>query len=320
LRFVLIGAVGSTLIALETMVEIGVPPICLFTLDAAKSKRHSDFVDLKPIAKRYNVPVKEIVNINAPDTLNAIANLNPDYIFVIGWSQICSKEFLSIPKKGVIGYHPSLLPENRGRGVIPWTILQRKKETGSTLFWIDEGLDSGDILAQESFKISLDETATTLYRKHEDCLKKLLVGSIPKILDGTAPRIPQDHSRATYCSKRIPDDGYIDWNLPAESIWTLIRAVTHPYPGAFTFYKEKKVILWEADYIGEAPYFGLPGQIQNVSKEGALVQCGDRKHILIKKIQLENEIEVSPEKFFKNHDKLGLDILTLYRKLITGGE
>lgn len=319
MRFVLIGTVGSTLIALEAMAEIGVPPVCLFTLEESKSKRHSDYIDLKPIAKKYNVPVKEIVNINDSETMKDIVILEPDYIFVIGWSQICSKEFLSIPNKGVIGYHPSLLPENRGRGVIPWTILQRKKITGSTLFWMDEGVDSGDILAQESFEISPGETAMTLYRKHEECLKRLLADSIPKLLSGNAPRIPQDHSRATYCAKRTPDDGYIDWTLPAESIWTLIRAVTHPYPGAFTFYNGKKVIVWEAEYIGEAPYFGLPGQIQYVTKEGALVQCGDGKHILIKKIQFEDEVETSPERFFKNHEKLGLNILTLYKRL-TGGK
>lgn len=316
MQFVLIGTVGSTLITLKTMVEMGVSTIYLFTLDSSKSNRHSDYIDLKPIAKQYNIPVKEIININDPETMNSIASLDPDYIFVIGWSQICSKEFLAIPRKGVIGYHPALLPENRGRGVIPWTILQRKKETGSTLFWIDEGVDSGEILAQESFPISIDETATTLYQKHEDCLKRLLVSSISKILNGTAPRIPQDHSRATYCSKRTPVDGYIDWSLPAESIWTLIRAVTHPYPGAFTFYKGKKIIIWEADYVGEAPYFGLPGQIQNISHEGALVQCGDKKHILVKKVQVENGMEVSAKSIFKNHDKLGLDLVTLYRTLM----
>lgn len=316
MRIVLIGTVGSTLVTLKTMVEINVHPIYLFTLDSIKSKRHSDYVDLKPIAKQHNIPVKEIVSINDSETLSLISSLEPDYVLVIGWSQLCSKEFIMIPRKGVIGYHPSLLPENRGRAVIPWTILQQKNETGSTLFWIDEGMDSGDVVAQKSFTISKDETATSLCQKHMECLKKLLIYSVPKMLDDTVPRKPQDQNQATYCAKRTPSDGYIDWNMPAEYVWTLIRALTHPYPGAFTFYNQKKVIIWEADYIGEAPYHGLPGQIQNKTSEGILIQCGDRKHIAVKKVQIDNGLEVSVEGIFKRHDKLGLDVIASYQKLM----
>ena len=263
-----------------------------------------------------NIEVIETTNINAIDTIQIIKEYNPDYIFVIGWSQIIKKEILETPKRGIIGYHPSPLPKNRGRGVIPWTILQKNKETGSTLFWIDEGIDSGDILLQKVFPVEYNETAKTLYMKHMKVLRELLIEALGLIEDGNPPRIPQDHSKTTYCAKRTPEDGLINWDLPAEEIWTLIRAVTEPYPGAFTYYKDKKLIIWEAVYIGDAPYWGLPGQIQQLSSSGALVTCGDGKVLLIKTIQLEGGQKTSPQDIFKIHDKLGIDWLKLYQKYI----
>ena len=321
MRIVLIGAVESTRIAIEILAKYGSPPAVLLTLPLSKSLRHSDYVHLEPLAVRYGIPAIEVANINQPEVLQQIRSFQPDYIFVIGWSQICREEFLSIPRIGSIGYHPALLPENRGRAVIPWTILQRQIETGSTLFWLDSGADSGDVLIQEKFSVDPDETVTTLYHKHCQSLERLLSQALPMLLAGNPPRIPQEHSRATYCAKRVPNDGLIDWNLPAESVWTLIRAVGKPYPGAFTFLKGKKLFIWEADYVGEGPYWGLPGQVQAVLETGTLVQCGDGKHVLLKLVQLENEPQLSANLLLKNHEKLGIDLLMFYAHLsdITSG-
>lgn len=320
MRNILVGAVESTHIALETLAHYGVPPVALFTLPFSKSSRHSDYVHLEPLAVQYRVPVVEVSNINAPEVLEQIRSFKPDYLFVIGWSQICRQELLSIPSIGSIGYHPAPLPENRGRAVIPWTILQRRLDTGSTLFWLDEGVDSGDILVQEKFPIAPDETATTLYQKHSRSLQQLLSQALPMLATGKAPRTPQDHSRATYCAKRVPDDGFIDWNLPAESVWTLLRAVTKPYPGAFTFYKSKKLCVWEAEYLGDGPYWGLPGQVQAVLDTGVLIQCGDGRHILLKSVQLENELPLAANSLLRSHDKLGINLLTFYTRLSDGGK
>ena len=319
MRTILIGAVDSTKIALEILVKHGAPPLALFTLPLSKSSRHSDYVDLEPVAAKHGVPILPATNINKPEVLEQIRSLEPDYIFVIGWSQICRQEFLSIPKIGCIGCHPAAIPENRGRGVIPWTILQGCSETGISLFWLDEGVDSGDIIVQENFPVAPDETATTLYKKHGYYLEKILNEAVASLVAGKITRIAQDHSQASYCAKRTPDEGFIDWNLPAESIWTLIRAVTKPYPGAFTFYKGNKLVIWEADYVGEAPYWGLPGQIQAILEEGVLVQCGDGKHLLLKTCQLENEPETDANQVLrKNHEKLGINFLKLYTRILKG--
>jgi methionyl-tRNA formyltransferase len=302
MQIILIGAVDSTEIALKTLVDRDAAPVALFTLPPTKASRHSDYIDLEPLASKYKIPVEAALNVNSEEVLDKLRSYQPDYILVIGWSQICKREFLNIAKIGAIGCHPALLPTNRGRAVVPWTILQRITETGLTLFWLDEGADSGDIILQEKFTVAADETATTLYAKHCVCIENLLSKLIPLMEEGKIPRLPQQHDRATYCAKRVAEDGLIDWNLDADSIWTLIRAVTKPYPGAFTFYKNKKLTIWSADYIKEAPYWGLPGQIQAIDEKGILVQCGDRQHILLKTYQFEDRSQIT----FKIHDKLGI--------------
>src|SRR3546814_501635 len=126
---------------------------------------------------------------NAPDVLEAVSALAPDYVFVIGWSQICKPAFRQAAGGQVIGYHPAPLPRLRGRAVIPWTILLDEKITASTLFWIDDGVDSGPILAQRYFHIAPDETAAILYRQHMEALDRMLRESLPMIAQGSAPRL-----------------------------------------------------------------------------------------------------------------------------------
>ncbi len=316
MRVILIGAVESTKITLNVMINKNIKPL-LITLPHYYSYRHSDFVDLREICKENNIEIVETPNINSKDTIDIIKKYNPDYLFVIGWSQIVNNEILIIPKRGSIGFHPAPLPKNRGRGVIPWTILQKSKITGTTLFWLDEGVDSGDIFIQKKFPVEPNETAKTLYKKHSEILLDLLYEAFKLIEENNTPRIPQDHSQATYCAKRTPEDGFINWYLPADEIWTLIRAVTEPYPGAFTFYNEKKLIIWEADYIGDSPYCGLPGQIQKISDSGIFVSCGDGKILLLKNMQLENNNErILQYGLFKLHDKLGINWIKFYQKYL----
>lgn len=310
MKSILVGAVETTRLALEVLAESGVPPAALFTLPMSKASRHSDFVHLLPTANALGVPVVPISNVNHAEVLEKIRAIAPDYSFVIGWSQICRKEFLAIARVGSIGYHPAALPKNRGRAVIPWTILQDCSETGSTLFWMDEGADSGDILCQETFSVAADETAETLYQKHCESFERMFKQSVADLKAERGQRQVQNHLLATYCAKRIAADGLIDWSLPAADVWRLIRAVGKPYPGAFTFYRGQKLTIWTADFVGEAPYCGLPGQIQKLDERGALVQCGDGQHLLLKEIQLDTKMAL-PKDVLKQHDKLGISVLDL---------
>lgn len=307
MRIALIGAVESSLTALETLAELGCPPAGLLTIPHERRQRHSDYVDLGPVAERHGVRCIREANVNSPAALEAIRSLDPDYVFVIGWSQICGPEILTLARNGAIGYHPSALPQNRGRAVIPWTILQRQPRTAGTLFWINEGVDSGDILVQLPFDLSENETARSLYDKHMQCLRQLLGDALPLLSSDHPPHRKQDESRATYCAKRTAEDGWIDWTRSADDVHTLIRAVGDPYPGAFSVIAGAKATIWEAELVGRAPYIGLPGQIQEIGRDGVLVQCGDGMHVRLLTVQIDDDPrKPACEAKFKLHDRFGI--------------
>lgn len=308
MRIALVGAVESSLVALRAFIEKGQAPLGVVTLPLAKASRHSDFVDLRPAAAAQGVPLIEAANINSPDAIAQIRQLNTDFIFVIGWSQICGPEFLRVPRQGCIGYHPSLLPENRGRAVIAWTILQELKRSGGSLFWLAEGVDSGDLLIQRELAVAPDETARTLMDKHLQLLREVLRDALDMLADGNRPRITQDASKATYCAQRTAADGWIDWTQPARGVWKLTRAAGKPYPGAFTVYSGRKLTVWAADLAADRPFWGMPGQIQEITPAGALVQCGDREHVLLKLVQFdEGPEQVAASAGLKIHSRLGVN-------------
>lgn len=317
MRTVLVGAVETSEVALAAMLRAGRPPVAVFTLPLAKAGRHSDFVDLRAPAAAAGIAVHETANVNAPETRDALRMVAPDVVFVIGWSQICRLEFLALPRLGCIGYHPALLPRNRGRAVIPWTILLGEQETASTLFWMDEGTDSGDILAQRCFAVAPDETARSLYDKHLAELRELMCFALDVLADPAPPRVPQDHSRATYCARRTEDDGLIDWQKGAHEVWTLIRAVGDPYPGAFSYLRGERLRILAAGLVPEAPYVGLAGQVQRLDDEGALVRCGDGRFVLLNSVGLDGRAPLAPREVMRMHEKLGLDWLMLHRRLQT---
>lgn len=305
MRLVLVGAVESTRRALETLVRLHRSPVALFTLPQDRRGRHSDWTDLVPIATSADIPVVSTADVNSDDALEAMRYFHPHYVLVIGWSQILRSAMLSVPRRGTIGYHPACLPENRGRAVIPWTILQGAPVTASTLFWIDDGLDTGDILMQLPFDVAPDETARSLYNKHLQALQTLLANALTELQKPIPQRVQQDHSRATYCSRRVREDGLIDWTRPAREVWTLIRASGDPYPGAYSVLgRDGRVVkALSADLYGEAPYWGLPGQVQEIRDDGALVQCGDRQHILLRVLEIDTEPHPARD-ILRRHDRL----------------
>jgi methionyl-tRNA formyltransferase len=221
--------------------------------------------------------------VNDETVLATLRSVAPDFIYVIGWSQLCKAPFLASAGSAVVGYHPSALPRNRGRAVIPWTILLGLDGTGSTLFRMDEGMDSGDVLGQAVFAVAEAETARSLYDKHLAALGDLLASHVA---NPEEPGRPQDHTKASYCSQRLDADGLVDWSKPARSVWTLIRAVGTPYPGASTYLKGQQMRLWEADLVTNAPYAGISGQVQAVDGRSALIHCGDGQHVSLTSVSV----------------------------------
>ena len=266
--------------ALQSLAACGRPPVSVVTLPTALAHRHSDFVDLAPMATQCGSNVIHATSINSPLTIGQIRDSRPDLCLVIGWSQVCRDEFLSSARIGCIGFHPSPLPRLRGRAVIPWTILLGETESASTLFWLDSGLDSGPILMQRHFAVSDAETARTLYDKHVANISSMLPEAMALVESGSPPRRVQNSDQASYCAKRTADDGIIDWRQDAARILRLIRAVGDPYPGAFTTLEDEKLVVNGARVYEEGHRFvGMAGQVVHLTTSGFVVSCGDRECI-----------------------------------------
>ena len=279
---VFIGAVNISETAASAILMAGLKVKLLISLKIkAGQKKHSDFFDFHDFSRKYNIPLLKTNDINSNQCEKIIKKINPDFIFAIGWSQIIRKSILGLAKKGSIGFHPSLLPQMRGRAAIPWTIISRQRQSGGTLFYLNNQIDSGKIIKQTKFKISRDETSFSLYEKHKRNLHKMIVNSLNNNKIKNLKSYAQREMNASYCSQRIPEDGKINWSLASDKILILIRATTKPYPGAFSFWNGHKVILWECSLVKSKKYFGIPGQIQNVSNDGILIMCGDMNCIFV---------------------------------------
>lgn len=296
MRALLIGAVEGTRVALEV---IGRTPgwelAAVATLPRELARRHSDFVDLRPAVEAAHTELIPVANTNAPDFVDLMGELAVDYVFVIGWSQLCGKAFREQVDNRVIGYHPAALPRLRGRATIPWTILLDEKITASTLFRIEEGVDSGPIIGQKFFHVAPDETAATLYAKHMWALRHLLADALPRLAAGDDAGAPQDDRLATWGARRRPEDGRVDWRRPADEVWRLIRAVGRPYPGAQTRMGDETIIVWSAErWQGGERHHGLPGQVIARDAGSFCVLCGDGRALKVTECSLPEGIACVP--------------------------
>ena len=205
-------------------------------------------------AKENGIPVHCPADVNSPEWIKKIRDISPDILFSFYYRNLLSNAILSIPPAGAYNLHGSLLPAYRGRCPANWVLVNGETKTGVTLHHMVKAADAGDIVGQREITIGADDTALTLYAKLCGGAKELLEELLPLIKKGTAPRIPQDLKAGSYFGGRKPEDGKIDWHWPTSRIYNLIRAVTDPYPGAFTFLPggEKMLIWW-----------GKPGRQEN---------------------------------------------------------
>lgn len=268
---------------LEVSLEMGAPITAIVTLPGPADRERSGQVRFDDLADRAGACLIETANVNDPSCLERLRAASIDMAFVVGWSQLVREGFLSIARLGAFGMHPTLLPKHRGRAPIPWAILSGLARTGVTLFEIaDPSADSGPIVGQVEVPISADDTATTLYTRISDAHTELLATYLIPILRGTAPRHPQDERRASSWPSRRPTDGLVDWETRAASLWDWVRAQTRPYPGAFTFMGDRKVLIWRARPVelepsGEAV---MPGTVLGSREGGVVVACGDGAMLL----------------------------------------
>ena len=276
MKTILIGAVTTTRRVLETMVEVNFPISYVFSLDDAVSENVSDYDPVFKTAEKFNVPYKKFKKINDEENVKIIKEIEPDYIFVIGLSQLVKDEIINAAKKGVVGFHPAPLPKYRGRATNVWQQLLGVKESAVSVFFIDDGIDSGDILAQEPYYIGENDYCQDVLDKIDEAaiiaMRKVLIG----LRDNTLVPVKQNDEEATYTLKRSPEDGLIDWNQSIRDIHLLIRAISRPYPGAFSMYDGKsKIVIYKAEVLENKKYIGFNGQIAELRKDGFDVVCKD---------------------------------------------
>lgn len=253
----LIGSVSSSAAVLRGMLRGGLDVGGVCGLHERHAARVSDFCDLRPLAEAAGVAYLAFDRVVEPGVGEFLARVRPDWLFVVGISQLVPAEIRALARAGAVGFHPTPLPEGRGRAPVAWTILLQKQAAANLFFLTDEA-DAGDIIAQRPVEVLAEDYAADLIVRTNVVLEEMVVELAPAFASGNVPRVAQDHSQATYYARRRPEDGRIDWNRPVDEVYRLVRAVSRPYPGAFTFRGGRKVVVWRGRPVDERTPAGPP--------------------------------------------------------------
>lgn len=283
-------------VSLEALLEAGVDVACLFTHDDDPDEEIW-FRTPATLARRHDIPVYTPEDLKEERWASIIRGLQPDVIFSFYYRKMIPNSILDIPRVGAFNLHGSLLPQYRGRCPVNWVIIAGEAKTGMTLHYMVEKPDAGDIVAQKEVAIDFDDDVLSVYRKLVGAAGELMRDILPKIKDGTFTRSVQT-GPSSYFGGRKPEDGLIDWNRDAMAIYNLTRAVTHPYPGAFTYLNGKKLLIWkaypQADSFVDAP----AGTI--ISEDPLLVKAASGALQLIS-VQVEGENETDAASLALSH-------------------
>jgi methionyl-tRNA formyltransferase len=231
----------------------------------------SDYFDMKD-AVDDNTKIIFTEDINNKKTINSIKKLKPQYIFVLGWSQLFKKELLSIPTAFVVGSHPTPLPLRKGRAPLPWTILGDFTESAVTLFKMTPKIDDGDILIQKYFKIPKNTDVSELYKLSSRKLAESFYELYQNIISNKVRfKKPSKTSKESFRGKRVPEDGFLDFNLASKYLHKLIRAITYPFPGSYFYHGDTPVRCFKSRIYDGPERLGVVGQIVGKTKEGIIV-------------------------------------------------
>ncbi len=283
-------------VCLEELIKSNIEVVALFT--------HPDdpdeevwFRTPRVLAEAHGIPVFDPPSLKDPAWVERIRALSPDYLFSFYYRNMLPREILDIPRLAPLNLHGSLLPRFRGRCPVNWVLIEGETKTGLTLHVMEVKPDAGDIVAQKEVEITFDDTAHSLAVKLAAAARRLMVEVMPLLESGTFGCRPQEGASSCYGGRK-PEDGIIDWTKSADAIYNLIRAVTHPYPGAFTFLDGTKLFIWKA-LPQKAARRGEPGIIATVHP--LVVETGDGT-LRILSLQLEGQHEMDAETFVAAHD------------------
>jgi len=270
------------------------------------------YASLKDIAKKLGLKVMQPEDVNSSEFIKTIQKHNPELIVMVSYHAIIRDDLLNIYKGRMINVHGAPLPYYRGRAPINWAIINGEDHTGVTVHYIAKEVDQGDIIAQEIIPIKRSDTAAEILQKTLDSYPRLTLKALELISSNKVKRVKQDPAEGCYFPRRKEEDGLIDWSWRSEDIYNFVRALTYPYHGAFTYYKGKKLIIWNASLpsLKEAkrvsPICGIA--FGRTKENYRLVTTGD-SYIIIERAQFEGETNVEQKsgdiifpggKFFRN--------------------
>jgi methionyl-tRNA formyltransferase len=286
-------------VCLEEVLASGMEVSCLFT---HKDDPGEEIWFRRPVelALEQSIPVYNPERLRDRKWTDLLRDLAPDFIFSFYYRYMIPQEMLDTAGIAALNLHGSLLPKFRGRCPVNWVLIAGEKKSGVTLHVMEAKPDVGDIVAQREVEITFDDTAHSLSLKLASAARLLMRDVLPQLLSGSFPRLPQAGASSYYGGRR-PEDGLIDWSNDALTVYNLIRAVTHPYPGAFTFAEGKKLFIWKAEPQARA-HTASSGTIISTNP---LLVATDQGALRLISVQLNGEPELSAEAFAKAHQLEG---------------
>ncbi|MHB8170059.1 MAG: methionyl-tRNA formyltransferase [Thermincolia bacterium] len=284
MRLTFMGTPDFAVPCLEALVQAGHEIIGVVTQPDRPKGRGKQLVSspVKVKALELNLSLYQPEKIKSPEFTQKLREMAPEAIIVVAFGQLLSKEILAIPPLGCINVHASLLPKLRGAAPIHWAVINGEEETGITTMYMDEGLDTGDMILKGPTPITPEDTVGTVHNKLSEIGARLLVETLEQIVRGVALRVAQDHSLATYAPLMQREHEFIQWEQSGKEIVNLISGM-NPWPGAYTFYRGKILKVWAARPAGAVPVNGSfrAGQVvQVLPKEGLVIQTGDGRVLL----------------------------------------
>ncbi|MFX4263255.1 formyltransferase family protein [Pelotomaculum propionicicum] len=247
MNILFIGCVKSSYVLLEKLL-INNKNIC-GVVTKKESNFNADYEDLIPLCEKYNIEIEYTNDINDDKTIKFIKDKNPDIIYCFGWSQLLKKQVINIPKLGVVGFHPTKLPNNKGRHPVIWTLVLGLTDTASTFFMIDEAVDNGEIVSQYSIKVDLHDDANDLYNKILLVAGHQVIEFTEQFENNKVNFIKQNQLNTNTWRKRTKEDGKIDFRMSALNIYNLVRGLTKPYVGAHLVFEGKEYKVWRCEVV-----------------------------------------------------------------------
>jgi len=299
MRIVLIGQAAFGEKVLQALMKKGEEVVGVYAPPDIPGKGNP----LKELAVQLGIPTFQPEKMRAPEVYAEYIKLKPELNIMAFVTDILPESILNYPRLGTIQYHPSLLPKHRGGSAINWAIINGETKTGITIFWPDQGIDTGPILLQKEVEISPDDTMGSLYfDKLFPLGVEALVESVELIKKGIAPRIPQDESQATYEGLCTEQDAVINWLQPVTKIYNLIRG-TNPRPGATTHFQGKQFKVFDSELLAGG-VDNLPGEVADITEQG-LVVAAINGAILVTRVQVEGSPKIAAPEFAK---QMGLKV------------